>query len=423
MMPRIAQPAIDKTLQQFGQRSATAQRRNNQAPVQQPQFSGITNKLLAGSSDSLISMFQKITEIYLVGFLAIDVVALWITRIIKGLQRGAEKYDAANDPANEGLPPSKVLQKSFRKNLQGLNWLNGLEEALREVITGPAGFVVPAVTFSFASRQFAKNSIEMGYGPLTQMKDAFANYAATAGKDSATLKPAEFKNLYRDFLRNVLKADDDMLSKTIDVSGKNKGKTFAQYIDDWTERWVKTAGKSLESDLPAKEQKTVRTALEKLNAEFEETLVKGYNRKHRLGDRLYHHNNIAARLADKSGQATTVSKPIDELLTSFTRFKDFSREVVKSQNPGGKLSEVVEKTYRKLVGKKFFFGILATLAASAFMYVIPRISQRNKHYPANRLYMEGGATQGNNTAPQNNDAMAQLLQSLQATPHFNGRAQ
>jgi len=412
----------------FGQR---AQRRAETPPAvgshkpapAQPQFGGFAAKALAGSSDGLISLFQKITEIYLVGFLAIDVVALWITRIVKGLTRGAEPYDAASDPANQGKPPSEVLRRSFRKKMQGLNWLNAAEEALREVITGPAGFIVPAVAFSFATRHFGKSAVEMGYGDLTQMKDTFVSHLQKSGINATNATPAQLRDEYARFIKSVLKVDKKMLAKKIEVAGDHQGKTFARYIDDWTERWIKAAGDTFEKDLTKKENQTVRTALEKLNAEFEELVVKGYNRKDRLADRLRDHNTITARLAEK-GEVKAVAEPLDGLLTKLTRFKDFAREMVRTEKPAGaKLTEVAERTYRKLVGKKFAFALMATFAASAFLYIVPRISQRNKHYPANRLLMEGGGASSTSGAgavqPGQAAGSSQPVQMASGSPDIN----
>ena len=418
-MPRsVVQFAPDKALPPLLQRSTAASPLKTPAHPRtstQPKFSGgVPARLLAGGSDGLISLFQKITEIYLVGFFALDVTALWITRIVKGLTRGSDKYDASSDPTNQGLSPSALMRKKMHKKIEGLNWKNGAEEALREVLSGPLGFIVPAAVFSFAIRH-GHNAAELGYGPLTQLKDTFAQHLQKSPINGAQhVTPEQYRSEFRNFMRDILGADHDMLSKTIGVEGPGKGRTYAQYIDDWSDRWVKAAGDSLQSDLPGAERKTVRAALEKLNTEFEETVVKGYNRKVRLGDRLYDHNIIKTGLVGKAEQ------PLDSLLTNLTRFKDFASDIFKTreaqqaaQKSTGKLSDIAQTAYQKLVGKKFFFAMAATVIASGFMYIIPRISQRNKDYPANRLLMEGG---GDNPRPSAAAAPGATPESAQQQP-------
>jgi hypothetical protein len=87
--------------------------------------------------------FQPVTENYLWGFMAQDVLGLWIPRIYSSLERGRIPYDRRKDTKYGTRTPQDQKRFEWWRTIKGLNYWNGWEETAREIQNGP-GIFTPA---------------------------------------------------------------------------------------------------------------------------------------------------------------------------------------------------------------------------------------------------------------------------------------
>ncbi len=360
----------------------------------QPKFAGLSNKI----ADAGTKVFTQVSEKYIWNFIALDVVALWIMRIIKGLDRGREPYDATKDPSNDGLPPLQVLKKSIRKNVEGLNYLNAGEEAAREMLTGPMGFIAPAVVIGFATKYFARNALMMSHQELTQLSDTLQHHAGSSESVEAAVRKT---------LTSLFDGETGFKQRKLSIDN-GKGITKVQVsseINQWADQWIDAAKQVWDKGAKAtkKDLDAFQEAVKPINERLSTLIQTGYNQQHKLDDRLYKSDRINVKII-KDGVPEIVEKSTGELFESLGRFNGLIHEVtekfaVSSKTPEA-LSHLVESTYKRTVGGKFLFGVAATLIGAFAMSFIPRIVQRNEHYPANRGLQNHAPATGADNAEQ-----------------------
>ncbi|MGE0199560.1 MAG: hypothetical protein AB7P76_01185 [Candidatus Melainabacteria bacterium] len=340
-------------------------------------------------TNTLIPVFQKINEQYVWGFLAVDALAFWMMRTVGGLIRGREKYDARQDPTNQNLSPFQLMRKSLQKNATGLNWGFAGEEMIRESLTAPLSFCIPASVMGVAAGRSFKSAVGLGYHPMTNLKNTWVHQLR---QRSTPLSEEGMRDHLKQFVEELLtRGEPDLLSlKT--SSGKPFSRVVKQWADDWSAlvaEHLNDAALGLKSDREAR--KILDARLETLNGRLQTVLIEEFNRVHHLGDRLYRPEYLNVGVVE-NGQWTRLEQPIQQTLDQLIRFKDFMAAALPQQqrNPGIPLAELVEKSYRKLVGLKFGFGLLAASTVLMMLSVVPKISQHSKRYPANRLYYNQG---------------------------------
>ncbi len=133
----------------------------------------LSNPKFSGFSDGAASIFGPVTEQYIFGFFAQDVVALWIPRIINALRRGRNEYNPNEDPnLRKGHPLQQKLHALYM-NIKGLNYPNCREETFREVETGPGLIIVQsAIAFGLAAKLGTKWALMMGHHQLKGYAEA-----------------------------------------------------------------------------------------------------------------------------------------------------------------------------------------------------------------------------------------------------------
>ncbi len=280
-------------------------------------------------------LFEKM-EVFLWAFLMQDAVAMWVPRIWVSLERGSKKYDPTLDPAMRGQPLSQQIKSWVVNNIKGLNWVNFNEETKREFATGPGVLMIPTVAFALARRAFGKNSVELGHGPLTALKDGFVEHLKKQNllAEGPVQDAAAFRQQYQNGLKTYIASlfDDEVMKKqpvSEALAKKHHVQTYGQYIDDWADRYTQAVFAEYDQSLARQKQNvgqrlnrqwqglktmardvgkaiqnqpntlykkhdglmrrmwTVLTdapesKLDQLAAELDTVLVKGYNRNHRI---------------------------------------------------------------------------------------------------------------------------------------------
>ncbi len=353
--------------------------------------------------------FQLISENFVWAFLAQDVIALWIPRIINALRRGRNPYDPAVDPAMEGRSPLYQLGHSLYKNTKGLNWKNSLEETLREVETGPGLFIAPSIVFGLGSAlALGRLAVTMGYHDLQAYKNAFINTVRSSqllhrNVPAGTLE----KGLTYEFMKNMLhhghfKAGIDKLLPTSFMKTSEVDQSLVQFLQKaypqkslsqvtfkdalnaWLGRWVRLTpqkGKLIDSQFVNKTNE-LEGLMKRLVFWFNESILK--NAKHGY-----------LRIPSLGKQAETTT---EHFLENIQKFKPFIANTYAlaqkntGKNFGGSwasrmtnaLISASEKVFKGVAIRKLFLGVSGTLLTGMTVVLISGIAQRSKAYPANR---------------------------------------
>lgn len=133
---------------------------------------------------TLLPLFEKISEVFLWGFLASDMVSMWVPRITTSLATGAIPYDPRQDPEAQNLPFPQQIGRYARKNVQGLNWINLWEETKRELASGPGTLMVGALLFLAARRGFRNRAIELPFPAMDSLCNGFKKHLQAQGLES-----------------------------------------------------------------------------------------------------------------------------------------------------------------------------------------------------------------------------------------------
>lgn len=377
--------------------------------VNQPQFGnsflqGIGQKFLSKSTNTLLPVFENITEVFLWGFLAQDVLSMWLPRIRQSLVRGAIEYDPTKDEDNKGLTPFQLAKKTILTRVKGWNWVNFNEETKREFATGPGVLFIPTLAYSIARRTLGKTSVELGYGPMTQMTDTFIHHLKNSPLGKAEkVTPEQFKGELKKYLNGLFHFEESALKTEIEVlstAGTKTKTTLADFLTQWSNRYVDTI--FAKKDLPGKE---MVAALENLEKEFSRGVVDAYNRKHLASTLLHEIDKVPLKVMERVKNAETgkvelavesTHRAAGEFMHELNRWKDFALTVFDQKVTGGKLRqglgdalpELAEKIYKKLVTKKAIFAVGVSALTGWYLVKLAKWAQSHETYEANRLLQE-----------------------------------
>lgn len=373
-------------------------------------------------TDGMARMFKPITEQFVYGFFAQDVVALWIPRIINALRRGRIPYNPQEDPAIREKKPLQQWLHSIYMNTKGLNYSNATEETLREVETGPGLLVAQSILYGLAATAlFGKLAIMMGQQDLKDYKGAFvksvsAPHMTTLLNGYRTAHPRVLEQkVMQQFMEDLLLKGHFKtgLSKTIALQSLLKGsaedkalfrmlkaafpgKTEVTYKDAlklWINRWVKMDNRQVRYALQASNE--METMFKRIALWFNDDALKITNpaKLNILNvPMLKHHPQTS----------------VDHLLENVRKFRFFASETVgraRGQMSAGLVAkgwgenlqtfikDTSEKMMRRISVNKFGLGLAATILAGVTVIWVSAIAQRGKAYPANRTLALNGLNQ------------------------------
>lgn len=129
-------------------------------------------------------------------FILQDGLGFIVPRVYKGLKRGGKKK--LDENGNE------ILDKNGEPKRE-LNWAYARKEGLREIITGPSAFIIPAFLLKYINNKFGRaNSVRLDY--IDGFKNIFAQYAKN-NKDAIIAGNADKKEFYTSVFKEVLETD------------------------------------------------------------------------------------------------------------------------------------------------------------------------------------------------------------------------
>jgi hypothetical protein len=342
--------------------------------------------------------FEKITEVFIWGFLAQDVVAMWLPRIFALLTEGREKYDPKEDPKAKDLPFAKQLTKWVDGNLKGLNWENFKEGTKREFATGPGLLIVPAVLFIGASK-LANSSVKM---PFSAVKGIGKGLERKFEKDSLDKLPEVTPEVYQKAVQEYVNSIfvDPLLIQ-------HKGDALKKWSEDWVKNLL------LENSKAKKEETTRLSGVLK-------KIIRDFNREHRImpypakGNGKEITNLIADKYPLHRSEATWVSYqpikltelldedlekaaqrlrqlPINDVLRDLKGMEGLVKEVGEKAADSEPLSELARNTTQKLIKMKFGLAMTATVVTAAYLAKLAFWAQSHGTYQATRFLNEKNA--------------------------------
>lgn len=348
------------------------------------------------SVNGLLSVFNQIDSSYLVGFLAMDVVGLWIERIFTGLLAGRYHYDPQADPANRQRSPLQRRVTAARETLKGLNWPNMWEELKREALTAPGCMGLPTLAFIWARWHHGSQALQLGYDSLRRLSDTFA---AAFSQAPEALSSQAMTTRFADTV-NGLFVDTAMRAKPLEASLAPLAKayglttegtaTIGDFIDHWAQRWAQQAI-APRPDSP----KNTRKVLEDLAEDLHQVIVEEYNRVH--GDQAHALSRdqtlvrLHQALPGPFGGTEAVTRPqnLKALLKDLTLYQGILHQAAQrwlAQPQEMPFATVLRTMQRTLTRQKFVLALAATALGSVWLLMLPNFVQKSKSYPATRLY-------------------------------------
>lgn len=397
----------------------------------QPQFSGLGARIANGSQDKLISIFGKISGVFLVAFLAQDVVAMWLPRIGVSLKRQREIYDPNQDPASKNMPMKDQVKNWVWKNFKGLNWANFAEVAGRELATGPGVLALPTLLYIFARRAYGKSAIELGHKPLKEMAEGFIEHlntnASTVNKSILNApitghNKLSYINAFKSELASYIdhSIGDDAFrqwnlkraTSAAELTGKEFEKlvashnTGADWLRNWSDRYSQlvvesaqdTSGQSKQQVKAAR--KLIEQKFEVLQQEMKTVVGDVYNKDILLGEEL---KKVRSGVLNAEGNPVKTSltkvdevagKGISELMEEFHRGKDYFGQIFKEkmteQGAKAKISDIAKGVFEKIVARKGIFAGGITILSGLYLIELTKYILRREHYPGERNSQAGG---------------------------------
>jgi len=394
-------------------------------------FSGLNSSPIHHAASNLwqryvnfsIPTFQKISEIFIWGFLAQDVVAMWLPRIYALLTEGRKKYDPQNDPKVRNKPFAIQFKKYYVENLKGLNWANFSEGTKREFATGPGLLIVPAVLYAVASRMM-NSSIKLSFKAAKGIGKGLAEHT--------THKPEQpYPEQVQQYLKRIFQ--DPGLSR---IKGNE--------LETWSRQWAE----NLLQKRSSQQKETTRILSDKL-----QSIIHGFNTKHRMnpysltpheaasGTEAFakevmkdahplHHQGSTwisyepdrllenLKEGNRKGAAKRLQQmAVPDLLKDLTRMDGLVKEVDKKFPEGTSLPELTRQVTEKLVINKGWMSIAATTITAAYLTKLAFWAQSHNTYQATRFLNEKTAQNqdGRKPAKRTQSQAATLPQSTQPT--------
>ena len=361
-----------------------------------------------------VPTFQNITEVFIWGFLAQDVIAMWLPRIYALLTEGRKKYDPQSDPAVKTQPFGTQFKKWVAGNYKGLNWDNFCEGTKREFATGPGLLMVPAAVFLAVSR-IANSAVKMPFASVEGLGKGLAEHFEAAHLNNKTLDDKTYQKAVQNYISELFQ--DSKLKETL------KDEKGGKFLDGWSKAWVQNFD---QADANEKAKTT-----QKLSQQLQDT-VRKFNREHR--SLKYAENSlikddypllrsestwVSYRPTKQGDKAAKHLKqmPMTELLHDLEKMEGLVKAAKDKAVSAGSVSEAMQQTMARMVKVKFGLSVGATLVTSAYLIKLAFWAQNHDSYQATRLLNEKASEKkgSHRSAPMAESNCSATPQSLPTT--------
>lgn len=363
--------------------------------------------------------FQPITENYLWGFMAQDVLGLWLPRIWTSLERGRIPYDESKDPRAPYRSRSAQRRHAWMKTIHGLNYWNGWEETAREVQNGPGIFIGQGFMYAGAAAwMMGKRGLLIGYDDLKQYFGQLGQVLTPEMATQLAKKSPQMahRTLTQQYLTHVLQghfgapaqraqqilelakpmsqADISLLSKSeqglyhwlkkqfpTDVAKSSLN--YDKVLKKWTQLYSQLTTKGYS-------QRQLAPHLPKLENIFEE-LVCHYNTTvKKVVDPTQLDHFVLPKLPKLDKAVTTSARgflnTLEKFVTVMSETLRLGRQYNALSTANASVPKLLNYLERHLILKKFPLSVIATMIGSTVVTYTAILSQSPKRkYPANRL--------------------------------------
>ncbi|HIZ29581.1 MAG TPA: hypothetical protein H9673_10380 [Candidatus Adamsella sp.] len=329
--------------------SVSVYRKRNQQKQGTPSFRGVSASNVAAGAASL------------------GAASSFLVNLMGAIDRGG-LFASFTITDNLGTNVPRTVKGLFRnkEEIGGLNYKAALEEALREYITGPSMFLIPAAIFYGTKKK---------WGPSTSVDFNLLNSFKNNLKDVDVEKVSDKAGLKRGFFENVAKSVTDDEKTIASVTDSMMKISELKKTDYATKKEYKAAVSGLyEKIADAFAVANKKDAASAINPSI--IVVKSG------GEVLSKDSQAFAKQA-----VTFANDVVDKSASVF--------DGVKKSVTNSSLGDMVEKSVKKVKGAKFASSLVAIASIFSFMTVIPKIYSRSKTYPGS----EGLIKNTNNTQP------------------------
>ena len=168
---------------------------------------------------------ERVASSYVWEFNGIDMGAMGFPRTLKAVSRGANPYDPDTDPVAQQLSGLQRHSYILKQKLHHLNWLNGYEEIMREIASGP-GCVMLSTAISVALLRPLSRLLDLPEGrramdlPNEQVRTLAKAFNTFAASQPSALKtqPEQLAKAFYTQLFTAGVQDKALLDTAVDLS-------------------------------------------------------------------------------------------------------------------------------------------------------------------------------------------------------------
>lgn len=312
-----------------------------------------SNPSFQGSFNPVVALMDAIDRGgFAASFIAQDGIGMVAPRINEGLHRFPNPEDAV-DP------------ETGKKHL---NWEFARKEGIREILSGPSAFLIPAgILWGIKKYAGTANnvSIDMIRG-LGKNFEEFANKNAGLINNTAETK----KVFYNQIFENILATSTQEVTPDGTIKNTLSGNKIKQLAEDFTAKTIEIENAKSKGFFKKLIGKEVAGSKEDLTQKLADRFM--LLRKENLSPSV---NEMTASISSKASEKP-VSQSFKKMLESL---KDFSDDVINASQkrlkkaPDTNLPEYIQKFVSKRSGSRFLSNMSMFLAVVGFYTIIPKL--------------------------------------------------
>ena len=318
-------------------------------------------------------------------FIAQDGIGMVAPRIKEGLNRGRE------EDANG-------------KKTGPLNWDFARKEGVREILSGPSAFLIPAGMLAII-KKYSGTANNVSMDMIRALGKNFEEFAGdSANKDALTDKAATKRNFYEKIFRNVLNTSTE---------GKLSSEEINKLATHYTNKAIEIEGAKKKNAFKHLIGKAVPNSKQDLTQALTDEFM--LLRKQNVSPSA---NEIVASLTVE-GKDKPISLSFKKLLDNM---RDFSDDAIDSVNKtlkkdaGTDVKEFIQRFTKKRTGSRFITNLSMYLAVVGFYTIIPKLYNLGlKGNPA----LKGTSAQ--NSQPEEKDKKTDNKNSQPKQTSFQGK--
>ncbi len=312
-------------------------------------------------------------------FIAQDGIGMVAPRIKEGLNRGRETDENG-------------------KKKGPLNWEFARKEGLREILSGPSAFIIPAGILALV-KKYSGTSNNVSMDMIKALGKNFEEFASEkANLDAITDKAATKRNFYEKILQNVLDTSTE---------GKISQEEIKQLATEYTNKIIEIEN--------AKPKNAFKHLLGRPVANSKQDLTQALTDNFMLLRKQYvspSANEIVASLKVE-GKDAPISLSFKKLLENMKDFTDDITDSVKTRlkkDTSTDVKDYIQRFTKKRIGSRFITNMSMFLAVVGFYTVIPKLYNLGlKGNPA----LKGTAAEGEQPADNTKKAEDKAEQKKQ----------